>query len=172
MAKTQDYLDYLDENIEISPANSQEEFQAAQTIAEVMRDHDLETSVEEFSAYPMGSLIPAIFTIVMFVSLLVTGLTEGVVHIVTLVLAVASVGVLLASHFLFDVFDTLETVSHTVEISDPFFRIDLYTASNQVTDPFVFDILKIADHCAVSVHVIRLDALIARAESIDLSAAY
>ena len=56
-------MDYLDENIEIAPANSQEEYQAAQTIAEVMRDHGLETSVEEFEAASMSSLLPHILVI-------------------------------------------------------------------------------------------------------------
>ena len=34
MAKTQDYLDYLNDRITIAPVNSQEELQAAQRAAE------------------------------------------------------------------------------------------------------------------------------------------
>ena len=37
MAMTHDYMDYLEDQIGISPANSQEELQAAQTIAALMR---------------------------------------------------------------------------------------------------------------------------------------
>ena len=37
MAMTHDYLDQLDQNVGIAPANSQEELQAAQTIADLMK---------------------------------------------------------------------------------------------------------------------------------------
>ena len=44
MAMTHDYLDQLDQNVGIAPANSQEEYQAAQTIA------DLQKAVDEAKA--------------------------------------------------------------------------------------------------------------------------
>ncbi|MBF0915311.1 MAG: hypothetical protein HXK40_06095, partial [Atopobium sp.] len=50
MAITHDYVDYLDEQIDIAPAGSQEELQAAQTIAEEMKLHGLEATIEEFDA--------------------------------------------------------------------------------------------------------------------------
>ena len=46
MAMTHDYLDQLDQNVGIAPANSQEEYQAAQTIADIMRRHGVEPSIE------------------------------------------------------------------------------------------------------------------------------
>ena len=52
MAMTHDYLDYLEDQIGISPANSQEELQAAQTIADLMKKHDVDVNVE-------GSMLPA-----------------------------------------------------------------------------------------------------------------
>ena len=56
MATTQDYVSYLDEQIGISPATSQEELQAAQTIEELMRDHNVEVSIEEFDAPSWGRI--------------------------------------------------------------------------------------------------------------------
>ena len=57
MAMTHDYLDLLDEKIAISPANSEEELQAAKVIAELMERHDVEASVEEFSAPVVSGLV-------------------------------------------------------------------------------------------------------------------
>ena len=105
MAKTRDYMDYLDENIEIAPANSQEEYQAAQTIAEVMRDHGLETSVEEFEAASMSSLLPHILVILAIVALVACGLTEGIVHVVTLIIGLLFMGLVLYSHFVNNIFE-------------------------------------------------------------------
>ena len=105
MAKTRDYMDYLDESIEIAPANSQEEYQAAQTIAEVMRDHGLETSVEEFEASSWSTIFPHILLILAVIALVACGLTEGVVHVVTLVVGIACVGLVLFSHFVFNLFE-------------------------------------------------------------------
>ena len=100
MAKTRDYMDYLDDQIEIAPANSQEEYQAAETIAEVLRDHDLETTIEEFDAHPSSTLIGPILVFVLFASLLIAGLTEGAIRIICILLAAATAGLPLASHFM------------------------------------------------------------------------
>lgn len=105
MAKTREYMDYLDEMIEIAPANSQEEYQAAEKIAAVMGDHGLEPSIEEFDAHPGGKLMPAFVTIVMFIALVAAGLTEDAVRVITLVLAIACVAILLARHFVRNVFE-------------------------------------------------------------------
>ncbi|MBR3224192.1 MAG: M28 family peptidase [Atopobiaceae bacterium] len=99
MAKTRDYMDYLDETVDIAPANSQEEYQAAQTIADVLRDHELETSVEEFDAYPWATLVSPITALLLLVFLLVGGLTQGAIHIVFLILSAALVGVTLFMHY-------------------------------------------------------------------------
>lgn len=105
MAKTRDYMDYLDEHIGIAPVSSQEEYQAAETIADVMRDHGLEANIEEFDAHPTSTLAMCILTIVLVICLTITGLTEGAVHIITLVLAIVSVGIMLASHYLRNPFE-------------------------------------------------------------------
>ena len=60
MAMTHDYLDQLDQNVGIAPANSQEEYQAAQTIADIMRRHGVEPSIEEFDAKAFGGVMDQI----------------------------------------------------------------------------------------------------------------
>lgn len=87
MAMTHDYLDYLNQRVGIAPANSQEELQAAQTIAGLMSHHDLEPSVEEFDAPSLSGLGPAIFSVLMFLGVLVSGVGVVVLTVVGFVLA-------------------------------------------------------------------------------------
>ena len=87
MAMTHDYLDYLNQRVGIAPANSQEELQAAQTISELMGQHDVEPSVEEFDAPSLSGLAPAALSIVMFVGVLISGVGLTVLAVVGLVLA-------------------------------------------------------------------------------------
>lgn len=105
MAKTRDYLDYLDEKVEIAPANSQEEYQAAQTIAELMSDHGLDPSIEEFEAYPMGGIMSHVLTIVLLVCLVICGITHDAIHWVFLLLAIAAAGLYLYTHYMKNVFE-------------------------------------------------------------------
>lgn len=87
MAMTHDYLDYLNQRVGIAPANSQEELQAAQTIADLMSHHDLEPSVEEFDAPSLAGLGPALLSILMFLGVLVSGMGVVALAVVGLVLA-------------------------------------------------------------------------------------
>ena len=73
MAMTHDYLDYLNQRVGIAPANSQEELQAAETIASLMGQHDVEPMIEEFDVPAVSGLVPAIISIVMFLGALVSG---------------------------------------------------------------------------------------------------
>ena len=73
MAMTHDYLDYLNQKVGISPANSQEELQAAQTIAGLMGQHEVEPQIEEFDVPAVSGLGKAILAIVMFLGVLVSG---------------------------------------------------------------------------------------------------
>lgn len=47
MATTRTYLDYLDEKIDISPANSQEELDAAELMGSLMEEHGLDVQTQE-----------------------------------------------------------------------------------------------------------------------------
>lgn len=74
MAMTHDYLDQLDQNVGIAPANSQEEYQAAQTIADIMRRHGVEPSIEEFDAKAFGGVMDQILFAMLFVGMLLVGI--------------------------------------------------------------------------------------------------
>lgn len=87
MAMTHDYLDYLNEKVGIAPANSQEELQAAQTISELMAQHDVEPRLEEFSAPALAGVIPSALSVAMFVGVLVSGLGVLPLTVIGLVLA-------------------------------------------------------------------------------------
>ncbi len=73
MAMTHDYLDYLEDQIGISPANSQEELQAAQTIADLMKKHDVDVNVEEFDAPGSGCFVRCVLLVLMFVGVILSG---------------------------------------------------------------------------------------------------
>ncbi|MDM8270828.1 M28 family peptidase [Thermophilibacter provencensis] len=88
MAMTHDYLDYLNEKVDISPANSQEELQAAEVISHLMGQHDVEPQVEEFSAPTLAPLFPTILAIVMFIGVLVSGFGVIALTLVGFVLAI------------------------------------------------------------------------------------
>lgn len=74
MAMTHDYLDFLNEKVGIAPANSQEELQAAQTIAHLMGQHEVDPQIEEFDTPAVSGLVPAITSVVMFVGIVLAGI--------------------------------------------------------------------------------------------------
>ena len=82
MAMTHDYLDYLEDQIGISPANSQEELQAAQTIADLMKKHDVDVNVEEFDAPGSGRFVRCVLLVLMFVGVILSGTGISVLGIV------------------------------------------------------------------------------------------
>lgn len=107
MAKTREYMDYLDDNIGIAPAYSEEEYQASETIAGIMREHDVETSVEEFDGRASGDLMRNALVIVMFVTLLLAGILSDAMHVIFLLMSIVASGLLVFTHFVRDVFEEL-----------------------------------------------------------------
>lgn len=89
MAMTHDYLDLLDEKIAISPANSEEELQAAKIIAELMERHDVEASVEEFSAPVVSGLVSPLLAAASLVGMVLVGVGVLPLTLIGFVLAVA-----------------------------------------------------------------------------------
>lgn len=88
MALTHDYLDFLDAEVEISPANSQEELQAAEVIRDLMAQHGVDATIEEFSAPRLGGLYGAIVACAMFVGVVLSGVGVLPLALLGLVLAV------------------------------------------------------------------------------------
>ncbi len=88
MAMTHDYMDYLNEKIGICPAGSQEEFQAANTIADLMRQHDTEPNIEEFDAKTYGGAVTGFLYALMFVGIVLGGIGVPILIAIGFVLAV------------------------------------------------------------------------------------
>ena len=107
MANTRDYMDYLDSEIGIAPAYSQEEYQASQVIEQVMSDHGLETAIEEFDGAGSATLARDLLSIAMFVSLLVGGLVPDALHVIFLLIALVAAGLLAFMRFGRNIFDGL-----------------------------------------------------------------
>ena len=89
MANTQDYASYLDEQIGISPATSQEELLAAQTIESLMRDHNVEVTLEEFDAPSWGRLPYMVLLVLLFVGMLLSGVGGIGLRVAGMLIAVA-----------------------------------------------------------------------------------
>ncbi|MDO5709499.1 MAG: hypothetical protein Q4G41_05225, partial [Coriobacteriales bacterium] len=73
MATTRDYIDYLNDQIDIAPTNSQEELQAAQLIQQLMDQHGVETRLQEFGTRSAGNLPYRIVMILLFIGLALSG---------------------------------------------------------------------------------------------------
>ena len=93
MALTRDYLNYLDNTVDIAPANSQEELVAAQEIASLMKQHGVETRIEEFDAPSWGRLPYQVLYILLFLGIFSAGL-GGNVGIVGTLLSIAATVIL------------------------------------------------------------------------------
>lgn len=87
MAMTHDYLDFLNERIDIAPANSEEELQAAQVISDLMAQHGVEPAIEDFEAPVAPALVPAVLSVVSLVGLVLAGVTPFPLNFLGFVLA-------------------------------------------------------------------------------------
>ena len=99
MAMTHDYMDYLNEKVGICPAGSQEELQAADTIADLMRQHDVEPSIEEFDAKSFGGTVAALLYALMFVGIVLGGIGVSVLTVIGFVLAVGPAALVILKYF-------------------------------------------------------------------------
>lgn len=99
MATTEDYLAYLNEEIGIAPANSQEELQASQVIADVYRSHGLEPTIQEFDAPANTNLTAGILFVIVFAGAFLSGLPAGALSVIGALLAIAAVVLLVMRYF-------------------------------------------------------------------------
>ena len=74
MATTRDYLGYLNDKIEIAPANSQEELLAAEAIEQIMDEHGLDVHLQEFDAPASGELPHRIMMLLLCLGVFLAGL--------------------------------------------------------------------------------------------------
>lgn len=91
MAMTHDYLEFLDERIGISPANSEEEYQAAGVISDLMAQHNVEPEIEEFDTHSLTGLVPAVISIAALVGVVIAGFGVLVLTLIGLLLAAVPV---------------------------------------------------------------------------------
>ena len=91
MAATRTYLNYITKHIDIAPANSQEELDAATMIQTLMSEHNLAVSQQDVATPALGTLIHDVLLLLMFVAVLLSGFVGTVVgHIGVLLCIVLS----------------------------------------------------------------------------------
>lgn len=97
MASTRSYKDYLDNQVDIAPVNSQEELDAANLLQSLMDEHGLETQMQEFSAPAAGSLPHGILYLVLFVGVVLSGILGTAVGVVGGILGIVAFALLAAA---------------------------------------------------------------------------
>lgn len=102
-SNTEKYLDYLDQKAPIAPANSQEELQAAEAIADVFEAHGLEAKVEEFVASGVAPTVRSVLRVIVFIGILLAHATNLPLTILGVALTLFSAVVL-----------ALDTMGHTI----------------------------------------------------------
>jgi hypothetical protein len=90
MSTTRDYLEFLNQKIDIAPVDSEEEYQAAGLIESLMQSHGLETKLQDFEISGSGQLPYQILAILMFIGVFLAGLLDTPAVTVGVVLLVAA----------------------------------------------------------------------------------
>ena len=90
MPTTRNYTDYLNDQVDIAPVNSQEELQAAELIEGLFAQHGLETQLQEFETPSASGLTQKIYLVMLFLGVLLSGFLGTPVMVVGLVLVGAS----------------------------------------------------------------------------------
>lgn len=88
--RTNRYLEYLDQQTPIAPANSQEELQEAQNIEAFFLSRGLETSVQEFDASTAAPIIRAIMQIILLVGILLSHIGNTPLSVVAMFITLAA----------------------------------------------------------------------------------
>lgn len=115
MAKTKDFLDYLNTEVGIAPAGSQEELDCAQSLAGVFSDHGLDTKVEEFSTSSLAPLVRGVVMVLLFLGMLLVGFGGGAT-VIGFVVSAASVVLLMMGYLGNDVLGKLGPAGHSQNV--------------------------------------------------------
>lgn len=94
MGTTKDYLDYLNTEVGIAPASSQEELDCAQSLAGIFSSHGLDPQVQEFSVPSLGSLPAGVVMVLLFVGMVLIGLGSSATLVLGIVLCAAAIALL------------------------------------------------------------------------------
>ncbi|WP_058270830.1 M28 family peptidase [Olsenella massiliensis] len=96
MASTRDYTDYLNDRVDIAPANSQEELDAAQLIHAIMDEHGLDATIQEFDAPAQGDLAHDLTYLLLVVGMVMSGILGTPAGVIGRLLVLLCTGVLAA----------------------------------------------------------------------------
>lgn len=99
MAMTSDYIEYLDDQIGIAPANSEEEYQAAGILFDIFGAHGLEPKVQEFDAPSVVGFTYGIVLVLLFVGMLFSGIGGSTLRVIGGLLALVAGGLLISCYF-------------------------------------------------------------------------
>ncbi|OFK22244.1 hypothetical protein [Olsenella sp. HMSC062G07] len=96
MASTRDYTDYLNDRVDIAPANSQEELDAAQLIHAIMDEHGLDATIQEFDAPAQGDLAHDLTYLLLVIGMVMSGILGTPAGVIGRLLVLLCTGVLAA----------------------------------------------------------------------------
>ncbi|MDO5043743.1 MAG: hypothetical protein Q4E22_00370 [Coriobacteriia bacterium] len=92
------YVHYLSEEIGVRPANTEEEYYASSEIEKLMREHGVETIVQEFQVPTFANLSYAICFVGMFLTAALSGI-NSILSIITFVFSLIFLGLFIAERF-------------------------------------------------------------------------
>lgn len=99
MAYSRTYLDYINKSIDIAPTNSQEEVDAAQTLAQIMNDHKLDVSQQDVFSHGWGLVAHDALYVLVFVGMLMSGFAGTAVGYIGFVICALAFALLVLDRF-------------------------------------------------------------------------
>ncbi len=116
MSVTKEFLEYLDTEVGISPAGSQEELDCAQSLAEVFSAHGLEPEVQDFTAPSLGYLPYGVLMAVLFLGIVLVGIGSAVMTFIGFLLVVLAAGLLGATYLGHDLISKAGPSTHSQNV--------------------------------------------------------
>ncbi|WP_251158740.1 M28 family peptidase [Caniella muris] len=107
MSMSEKYLDYLDSRIEIAPANSQEEVNAADILQELLSNEGLEVTRQDVTAPNDTRFIGGILLVLAFLGMVVSGIGGIGLAVLGFVVAAVSGGLLVLRYLGIDPFSRI-----------------------------------------------------------------
>lgn len=116
MSVTKEFLEYLDTEVGIAPAGSQEELDCAQSLAGVFSAHGLEPEVQDFTAPSLGYLPYGVVMAVLFLGVVLVGVGSAILTFVGFVLVAAAVALLVMTYTGQDVISKASPRTHSQNV--------------------------------------------------------
>ncbi len=116
MSVTKEFLEYLDTEVGIAPAGSQEELDCAQALAGVFSAHGLDPEVQDFTAPSLGYLPYGVVMAVLFLGIVLAGVGSPLLTFIGFVLVVAAVVLLAMTYTGQDVISKASPRTHSQNV--------------------------------------------------------